>query len=122
MALRCQSTVLMLADNSGVDTESSPPKKKGILPSFFGSKKVERKELWIKRKLILTDESVRYFRPTNLKFDFNDPTPYKLQNASDKLLTRVSYWCSSLFNFHDSNKIGLNSKKIEMVVTGYHRC
>jgi hypothetical protein len=91
MALRCQGAVLMLADTSGVEREASPPKKKGIMPSLFGGKKVERKELWIKRKMVLTDESVRYFRPTNLKFDINDPTPYKLQNASDKLYTRVSH-------------------------------
>jgi hypothetical protein len=90
MALRCQGVVLMLADTSGIDCQPSPQTKKGLMASFFSSKKVETKTLWITRKLVLTDESLRFFRPREMKFDINDPTPYNLQNASDKLLTRVS--------------------------------
>ena len=90
MALRCQGTLLMLADTSGIEREPRSPKKKGFLPSFFGEKKkLEIRDLWVKRKLVLTDESVRFFRPTKLKFDIHDPTPYSVQNACDKLLTRV---------------------------------
>jgi hypothetical protein len=100
MALRCQGIVLMLADTTGNEYQPSPPAKKGMLSSLFTKTKVEIRALWISRKLVLTDESLRYFRPKELKFDINDPTPYGLQNASDKLLTRVSTQSTYRLDIH----------------------
>ncbi len=95
MALRCQGTLFMLADTSGKGGLLAPKKKKGLITGLFNGKKQEDPRLWVKRKLVLTDESLRFFRPASLKYDVNDPTPYDIQHASDKIFTRVIHFSAS---------------------------